>query len=268
MDGNCWKNPGGAGGFAARVEYPCNQFREDEYIEYRGYFETTNNRMELQGCIFAHEWALEHIDELRVQRIQVITDSKYVHDGYRWVIGWSQNDYSNSDGRPIKNKDLWKDVMRLRRKVAARVRIEVILIEGKSNAVTKEIDKKAKDAGKLPTHVDWGFPKGKIGRSKNNTNKGAKLYPAAGQDPIIRIYHSGIARRERQIFKFQVYDDSKKDFFEKFEAYADSYVGNDLHRMHVYHVRMNDLPRYPQIIEILEELKESELVAQVVVATP
>lgn len=125
-------------------------------------------------------------------------------------------------------------------------RIEVRLIEGKSNEVTKWVDQKAKAAGRIPTHVDWGFTTGKIGRS-------------------IRIYHSAVARRDIQVFKFQEYDEAKRDFFEKFEAYSEASVGNELHRMHVYRVRMNDLPRYPKILEILEELKEAQLLKESVV---
>lgn len=267
VDGNCWKNPGGPGGFAARVEYPFDWFRADEHIGDRGYFATKNNRMELQACVFAHEWALKHIDELNVQRIQVITDSKYVSDGYGYVIMWAQNDYCSRDGRPIKNVDLWKDVMRLRRKLARRLRIEVQWIQGKSSEITIEVDQQAKKAGTMPTRVDRGFQAGKIGRPKNNSKKGAKLYPATGQTPIIRPYTSGIARRRLQIFKFEVYDEARMDFFDKFEAYAEPSVGNDLHRMHVYHVRMNDILRFPQILEILAELKESDLVAKPAAST-
>jgi ribonuclease HI len=260
VDGNCWKNPGGQGGFAARVEYPFDWNREDESVDYRGFFETNNNRMELRACIFAHEWAFDNIDELAVQRIQVFTDSTYVSDGYGWVLRWSQSDYCNSDGRPIKNDDLWKDLMRLRRKLAPRIRVEVKLIPGKSTPATKLVDKEAKAAGLAPTETDWGFPKGKIGRSKNKTGKAASLYPAAGQELIVRIYHSGMARRGLQVFKFQVYDDVRKDFFDKFEAYADSSVGDQLHRQNVYRVRMNAVPRFPKILEILAQLQESELV--------
>lgn len=263
VDGNCWDNPGGAGGFAARVEYPFDWNSEDKLIEYRGYFETNNNRMELRACIFAHEWALDNVDELRVQRIQVFTDSTYVFNGYAWVLRWSQNDYCNSDGRPIKSDDLWKDLMRVRRKLAPRVRIEVKLIEGKSSPITKLVDKEAKAAGLQPSEVDWGFPKGKIGRPKNNSKKAARLFPAAGQEVILRIYKSGMARRGLQIFRFEMYDEPRKDFFEKFEAYADSAIGDRLHRQHVYLVRMNSVLRFPKILEILKELKESELMSPI-----
>lgn len=71
-----------------------------------------------------------------------------------------------------------------------------------------------------------------------------------------------MAGREIQLFKFEVWDDCKKMFFDKFQAYTDNAIGNELHRQNVYQVRMNDLPRYPQIIEILWSRREKEFVAQ------
>jgi hypothetical protein len=68
-------------------------------------------------------------------------------------------------------------------------------------------------------------------------------------------------RRSEQKIKFQTFSSEKKDFFEKFMAYADASVGNNLHRQHSYIVRMNDVPQYPQILEIISEVKESDLVA-------
>jgi ribonuclease HI len=268
VDGNCWDNPGGSGGFAVRVEYGCDLALPDELVECRGYFKTNNNRMELHACIFGHEWTWDHIDELGGRRILILTDSTYVYGGYSWAISWSQNDYRSSEGRPIKNEDLWKELMTLRRKLSRRVRIEVMLISRRSDASAKEVDRTAKAAGNMPSHVDWGFPKGKIGRSKNSTKQAAKLYPAAGQEPIIRIYHSTSARRDIQALKFQVFDEVKRDFFEKFEAYAEPSVGNELHRTHVYHVRMNDVPRYPKILEIIEELRESDIVINTAAVSP
>jgi ribonuclease HI len=268
VDGNCWDNPGGTGGFAVRVEYGCDSDREDRLVEYRGHFETTNNRMELHGCIFAHEWAYENIDELGAQRVLVLTDSEYVFNSYSWAIGWCQNNYCNRDGRPIKNEDLLKDLMTLRRKLARRLRIEVKLIPRRSNDAAKEVDRAAKAAGKMPSHVDWGFRKGKIGRPKNNSKGAARLYPAAGQTPVIRPYKSDVAKRDIQLFKFEVWDEAKGMFFDKFEAYTTTEIGNELHRQNVFHVRMNDVPGYPQILEILATLKESDLSAKRIVAGP
>jgi len=265
IDGSCQKNPGGSGGFAARIEYPFDWNLPDELLDYRGYFETNNNRMELRACVFAHEWILEQGEELRVQHVQVVTDSKYVYENYNRSMGWSKNGWCNFYNRPLDNVDLWKDLLRIRRKLGFRVRVELKLIKGKSTPITKAVDNNAKAASALPSRVDRGFRSGKIGRSKNNTGKAAQMFHAGGQEISIRVYQTVSIRRNEQKVKFQLYSTEKKDFFEKFTAYADAAVSNDLHRQHVYVVRMNDVPQYPKILEIVAELKESDLVEEVVI---
>lgn len=267
IDGSCPDNPGGSGGFAARLEYPFDWDRRDEPLDYCGYFETNNNRMELRACIFAHEWILEQKDALRVQHVQVVTDSKYVYDNYNRSIGWSQNGWCNFHERPVDNVDLWKDLLRTRRKLGTRVRVEVKLIKGKTTTITKAVDRDARSASALPSRVDRGFRSGKIGRSKNNMGQAAKMFPAAGEELAIRIYQTLPVRRDEQKIKFQTYSAEKKDFFDKFLAYTAAALGNGLHRQHVYLVRMNTTPQYPRIEEILAELTETELVPQKVSAT-
>jgi ribonuclease HI len=262
IDGNCWENPGGSGGLGVRVDYGCDIDREAEVVEYRGYIETNNQRMELRACIFAHEWIADNAGELGSRRYIILSDSSYVYGGYSWVINWAQNGYTTSVGRPIKNPDLWKNLMTLRRKLSRCGRIEVKLIPRRSDEGAKEVDRVAKAAGRLPSYIDWGFSKGKIGQPKNNSKKSAQLYPAAGQTPIIRPYKSDMATKEVQLFKFEVWDDRKKMFFDKFQAYTDNAIGNDLHRQNVYQVRMNNEPRYPQILEIVWSRKEKDFIAQ------
>ncbi len=259
IDGNCWENPGGAGGFAVRVDWGCDIDRESGIVEYLGFFETTNQRMELRACIAAHKWAYEHIDELRGRRAMIVTDSMYVYESYSWVIAWAQNDYRSSVGRPIKNEELWKELMTLRRKLGRCVRLDIRLVARRSDEGAKEVDRVAKTAGEMPARVDWGFRSGKVGRSRNHTKKAAKLYPAAGEEVVILVYNSVVARKDVQLFKFQVFDASRRDFFDKFEAYAAPEIGNNLHRGNVYRVRMNDVARYPQILEIVEELGHAKL---------
>lgn len=260
IDGSCRKNPGGAGGFAARIEYPFGWDLPDELIDYTGYFETNNNRMELCACVFAHEWILEQGEDVGVQHVQIVTDSKYVFENYPRAAGWSTNGWRNAHGRPLENVDLWKDLLRLRRKLGFRIRVEVKLIAGKSIPITKMVDRDAKAAAALPSRVDRGFRSGKIGRAKSNTGKAAKLFPAAGQEITIRVYQTMTIRREEQKVKFQLYSEQEKDFIEKFVAYADAALGNELHRQHAYIIRMNDVAEYPRILEIVGEVKEADLV--------
>lgn len=265
IDGSCRRNPGGSGGFAARIEYPFDWNLPDQLLDYRGYFETNNNRMELRACVFAHEWIFEQGDELRVQHVQIVTDSTYVFENYNRSIGWSKNRWCNLYERPLENVDLWKDLLRIRRKLGFRLRVEMKLIEGKSTPITKAVDRDAKMASTLPSRVDHGFRSGKIGRSRNNTGKAARMFLASGQEVPIRIYQTVTIRRNEQKVKFQTYSGEKKDFFEKFMVYADASVGNDLHRQHIYIVRMNCDPHYPKIIEIVAEVKESDLTGEAVI---
>ena len=139
------------------------------------------------------------------------------------------------------------------------MRVEVKLIAGKSTPITKAVDRDAKTASTLPSRVDRGFQSGKIGRSKNNSGKAAKMYPAAGEELVVRIYQTFV-RGNVQKIKFQTLSEEKKDFFDKYIAYTEHAIGNALHRRHVYRVRVNDVPQYPQILAILEELQEVDLV--------
>jgi len=84
--------------------------------------------------------------------------------------------------------------------------------------------------------------------------------PAAGQEISIRVYQTMTIRRREQKVKFQLYSIEAKDFVEKFVAYADAAVGNELHRQHAYVVRMNDVAGYPRIPAIVGEVKEADLV--------
>ncbi len=60
--------------------------------------------------------------ELEVQQVQIATDSQYVCESYGNSVYWSRNDWCNSDGREMLNADLWKELLRIRKKNAGRPR--------------------------------------------------------------------------------------------------------------------------------------------------
>lgn len=67
---------------------------------------TTNNRMELLAAIKGLE-ALK-----RACRVELHTDSQYVRDGItRWIHKWRQNGWKTSDKNPVKNADLWQELV-------------------------------------------------------------------------------------------------------------------------------------------------------------
>src|SRR5277367_4028592 len=189
VDGACPRNVGGPGGFAAWREFPFDWGKPDERLESRGYFHTTNNRMELRACLFAHEWILEQGDEIGVQHVQIVTDSQYVHENYNRAIYWAQNDWRNSHERELGNVDLWKDLLRVRRRIK-RVRVATVQIPRRSSDILIKVDNAAKAAARSPMHEDYGYQPGKVGRSRNRSPKAAKRYPATGEQLIIYVYRT------------------------------------------------------------------------------
>ena len=105
-DGACRGNPG-PGGWAVLIRLsskPGAPARERELSG--GEALTTNNRMELMA-------AIEGLKALKKPcRVQLTTDSNYVRDGItRWIHGWQRNGWRTSDRKPVKNADLWQQLL-------------------------------------------------------------------------------------------------------------------------------------------------------------
>ncbi|HEY9091063.1 ribonuclease HI [Parasphingorhabdus sp.] len=99
-DGACKGNPG-PGGWGALIRYG------DKELEISGgEKETTNNRMELRA-------AIEALNILkRPCRVKLSIDSTYVKDGItKWVFNWQKNGWRTAARKPVKNADLWQDLV-------------------------------------------------------------------------------------------------------------------------------------------------------------
>mgnify|MGYP001225571891 CR=1 FL=1 len=99
-DGACKGNPG-PGGWGVVL-----RFNAQEKELSGGEAHTTNNRMELMAAI-AGLRALK-----RPCHVILSTDSNYVKDGItRWIHGWQKNGWRTADKKPVKNADLWQDLL-------------------------------------------------------------------------------------------------------------------------------------------------------------
>ncbi|QPQ55895.1 ribonuclease HI [Allosphingosinicella flava] len=99
-DGACKGNPG-PGGWGAVIR---SGSREKELSG--GEALSTNNRMELMAAIKALE-ALK-----RPCTVTVSTDSVYVRDGItKWIHGWRRNGWKTADKKPVKNAELWQELL-------------------------------------------------------------------------------------------------------------------------------------------------------------
>ena len=101
-DGACSGNPG-PGGYGAILKYG------DKVKEISGCSpRTTNNRMEMMAVIESLKLIKKPSD------IVIITDSNYVVKGMTdWVNGWRKKGWLNSRKKPVLNRDLWQEILKL-----------------------------------------------------------------------------------------------------------------------------------------------------------
>jgi len=105
-DGSSRGNPG-PGGYGTVLQYTDNNGQLHEKEMSQGYSVTTNNRMELLGCIAGFE-ALN-----RPCRVEVYSDSKYLVDAFNqnWIENWVANNWKRGKSGPVKNIDLWERLL-------------------------------------------------------------------------------------------------------------------------------------------------------------
>ena len=131
-DGACKGNPG-PGGWGAVIR---SGEREKELSG--GETLTTNNRMELLAAIRALEALKKPCERI------LHTDSTYVRDGItKWIHGWRRNGWRTADRKPVKNAELWQELL----DAAAPHRIAWRWVKGHSgHAENDRADKLACDA--------------------------------------------------------------------------------------------------------------------------
>ena len=97
-DGSCLGNPG-PGGWAWAVDGGPSDSGGEPH--------TTNQRMEVTAVVRALQ-ALSG-------PLHVMSDSTYVVNCFRqkWWEGWERRGWRNSQGKPVANQDLWKELLGL-----------------------------------------------------------------------------------------------------------------------------------------------------------
>lgn len=100
-DGACKGNPGPGGYGAVLVS---GRHRKELSAGYRL---TTNNRMELLAAIAALEFLTEPCE------VELYSDSKYLVQAItaKWLTGWQRRGWLTSDKQPVKNQDLWQQLL-------------------------------------------------------------------------------------------------------------------------------------------------------------
>ena len=100
-DGACLGNPG-PGGWAALLRYNGHT---KELVGAASM--TTNNRMEMRAAING----LKALN--RPCNVIIHTDSQYLRQGItQWVHKWQRNGWKTANKKPVKNQDLWQELLK------------------------------------------------------------------------------------------------------------------------------------------------------------
>ncbi|TIX51329.1 ribonuclease HI [Alteraurantiacibacter aquimixticola] len=131
-DGACKGNPGPGGwGVLLRMGRHEKELSGAEP-------DTTNNRMEMTAVIKALNALIEPCE------VTIHSDSKYVIDGMtKWVSGWKKRGWVNASKKPVKNADLWHDLI----EAVGRHQVEWVWVKGHNGHIENErVDRLASDA--------------------------------------------------------------------------------------------------------------------------
>ena len=131
-DGACKGNPG-PGGWGALLRLG----RHEKEMS-GGEPHTTNNRMEMTAAIRALGALIEPCS------VDLHTDSRYLIDGItKWVPGWQRRGWLNASKKPVRNEDLWHELIAL----TARHAVRWHWVRGHDGHVENErVDRLASDA--------------------------------------------------------------------------------------------------------------------------
>lgn len=89
--------------------------------------ETTNNRMELLAVIKALSALKEECD------VTLYSDSAYVVNAVSqgWLYDWQKGGWKTSDNKPVKNRELWEDLIKL----LSRHKVNFVKVKGHADNV-------------------------------------------------------------------------------------------------------------------------------------
>lgn len=143
-DGACSGNPG-PGGWGAVFTGTEKLYKLAGYNE-----NTTNNQMELLAVVCSLERivTLREENECMPNEYELYSDSAYVINAIndKWLEKWKSNNWKKSDGKPIKNVELWKRFYNVRKFLLDKgITVEFIKVKGHSGDTYNEyVDKLAK----------------------------------------------------------------------------------------------------------------------------
>ena len=113
--------------------------------------DTTNNRMELKGFLAALQTA--NTIETTNTEVNFFCDSAYIVNCFeqQWYLKWQLNGWKASDKQPVKNQDLWKDIINEYVLANRHLKVNIYKVDGHKGNFWNE----AADALAVESRKEW-----------------------------------------------------------------------------------------------------------------
>lgn len=217
-----------------------------------GYKEGTNNEMELMACILALRRISTEMMTGTIDRIYIFTDSQYVRDYLFYATKiWPNNGWCNRDGKPIENVKLWRDLVREVKNAPRRVQFKWVKAHG-SNKHNNAVDKLARESAEGFLNEPLAVQSVRRKISEESVDIGS--VGMEGQELDIRII-TDKRMREQKLWRYK-YEVLPSD--SPYAGKVDIIYSKILLRAHhSYRVCVCDNQKNPRIVDLVEEIGES-----------
>lgn len=251
-DGSCLPKPR-RGGFAYRL-ITVDDTGDPVTFDYNppGRLGTTNNEMELTAVVEALRkitGSLAPVNRGDYEKVVIYADSLYVVDNvYAAEFIWPKKGWITSEHEPVQNPDLWKELVRLKRR-AGRVEFRHVKAHRK-NPHNNAVDELAKQSAEL---ADRTRPVRMVGRKASPRKTEPGVVPMRGQVETIRIIVVRAISAYHHSYKYEIVDKGSSNF----GAVDDAFAKNEttaLRRAHVYEVRFSESGQGRWIEEVVGEI--------------
>lgn len=254
-DGSCKERPR-RGGYAFII-LTEDEAGEERLLEHNppGKFGATNIEMELTACIEALRLvSAQHppVPKSSYRKIVIYADLSLISEGIGAAEGvWPDRGWLTRENEPVMNTDLWKELVRLKRKAG---RVEFRHVKGhRKNPYNNRADELAKESADLAPRP--ARPPKMVTRKRSPRQTEPRVVPMRGQTETIRIILvRAIRGQPHHAYKYEVVREESPDF----QAVDDAFALNDrvaMRRAHIYEVRFAESDRGRWIEEVVREIE-------------
>jgi ribonuclease HI len=244
------------GGIGIVLCWTNEEGHEEEHWESPpGYRGVTIPQMELKALIEGLKLLLKKppiVAPHLYRKVRIYADANYVVENHdRAKFQWSQNKWRNRAGAPIENGDLWRELIKVEKKLGLRV--EVMKVEGHGkNPHNQRADQLAKASAEMPQKPP--LVPSLVRRKQSTKRLHGGTVPFEAQEMTIHV-HKGEFMRPQRVNQFEFTVKTPGPLFEEVGlATADPNI--NIREGHTYRVRLNDDEGNPEIVEVLMEIIE------------